>query len=100
MQNVRNRLLILLALLSVGLFVARGEALATSAWTMDDGSSTPVISPYTGEPDVPGYKAPATSTKHLTQGAPMDERSPAIPGSLGFDWVVRIWAAMYLRAGF
>jgi hypothetical protein len=93
MQKVRNRLLILLALLTVGTFMARGDAHASSApWIMWDTASGP-STPSSGEPDSPGgIKAPPPSSSHQVTEMPSQ-------GSRGFTWVARIWADMLLRAG-
>jgi hypothetical protein len=94
MQKVRNRLLILLALLMVGTFVVRGEAHASSSpWTLWDNASSPATTPTSGEPDAPGgIKAPPPSTAH--QVTPVQS-----PSGRGFTWAARIWADMLLRAG-
>jgi hypothetical protein len=92
MLKVRNRLLILLALLTVGLVAFRGIANATTLLDID-GVSDPTISPYTGEPDQPSVK------KTSMVSTPGDAVAPRISRALWFEWATRIWMEMHLNAG-
>jgi len=90
MTRFRNRLLILLALLAVGLFSVRGVANAAIQIDWDSFGSDPVVSPYTGEPDVPSVKKTSASI------APGNESASTISNALRFYWASRIWAAVQL----
>lgn len=92
MLKVRNRLLILLALLAVGLVAFRGIANATTIMDID-GVTDPSIVPFTGEPDQPSVK------KTSIVRTPGDVAAPRISKALWFEWATRIWMEMNLRAG-
>ena len=89
MTRFRNRLLILLALLPVGLFGGRGVAKATILQDWD----VPLAGSYTGEPDTPSVKKTSASI------APGDESVPTISRTLWMEWAGRIWAAVHLGLG-
>jgi hypothetical protein len=88
MTRFRNRLLILLALLSVGLLGGRGVARATNLQDWD-----PLAGSFTGEPDTPSVKKTSASI------APGDDSVPTISRTLWLEWAGRIWAAVNLGLG-
>ena len=88
MVKLRNRLLILLALLTVALLGVRGVANATIVVDYD-----PHTNSFTGEPDTPSVKKTSATI------APGDETASVITKALWFEWASRIWAAMYLGVG-
>ena len=91
MMKVRNRLLILLALLLVALFAFRG--VASAGGNFIDRSPDLNIGVTTGEPDQPsGIKTTATSSREPSEAG----SAPVVSRAQWFLWAGKIWAAMHL----
>jgi hypothetical protein len=99
MIKVRNRLLILTAILTVGLVGLHGVSNATVQYDWTGGTS-PVIGPSTGEPDGTGSGIKTTAVAHgVTASVPGDTGNAPAPRASWFLLAFRIWAATYLRGG-
>jgi hypothetical protein len=103
MKNLRNRLLILLAVLTIGMVpIAR----TAHAWlwmtdpSMGTGSTT---GPYSGEPDTPNSKT--TTTPHgASSMLPSDQggsgtTTVVVSRASWLSTVIRIWAATHFGVG-
>jgi hypothetical protein len=98
MLKVRNKLLILMALLAVGLVATFGISNATMHYDYGSGSTPPAVGPTSGEPDVPASKT-SVSMKSMTPEAPADSGRDIVPRGLWVSWAIRIWAATHLGVG-
>ncbi len=93
MAKVRNRLLVLLALLVVGVIASAGVSIASIQIDRDP-TTAPSIIPTTGEPDISGTTIKPPPPPHgATQTVPGDSNIPSIPAGVWFRWAVMIWAA-------
>jgi len=94
MQRVRNRLLILMAVLAIGLVSNRGVANATGLQNFIDRNGAPTnTNSLTGEPDNPGVKSAVTVTGTQEAGG-----VPQLSRALWTEWAIRVWAAIHLGA--
>ena len=89
MVRFRNKLLILVVLLTVGLSTVAGVANAFSL--VDRDGTDPLNPPLTGEPDQPGAKHTNAISTSEPGSAPV-----LISRALQIEWANRIWAAIHL----
>lgn len=89
MVRVRNRLLILVALLVIGVAPA---GVAFGDITKDTNPTG--INPVTGEPDNPGVKTTTVSTIRSSETG----GAFVISKTLLIEWAYRVWAAIHLGA--
>lgn len=102
MKKIRNRLLILLALLTIGLAPIANTAYALDRIPTDPATSDPVIGPYTGDPDLSGTGGKTTTTHSASNLLPSDGSPGASVVVSRAMWVralIRIWAAMHWGVG-
>lgn len=100
MIRIRNKLLILTALLTVGLVAAYGVSNAQYRFDYPTGSTPPAINPATGEPEVTGLPIKTTAVAHgATNMTPGNSTTRSVPRTLWMDWAFKIWAATFLRGG-
>jgi len=100
----RNRLLILLAILSIGLAPMSRTVYAASAQIFLDSqqSGDPRIGPYSGEPDGSSNSAKTPTQPHSASNlVPADggRSSSGVPRAMWLSLAIRIWAAMHLGVG-
>ena len=100
MLKARNRLLIVLALIVLGMTTVAAVSSATIYRDFDPVTGSPVITPSTGEPDVTPGGSKTAAPRIGTQIAPTPGGSPAIPRGLWFEWAIRIWTATHLGVRF
>jgi len=101
MKNIRNRLLILLALLTIGLAPMPRSGYAMGEYVQRPSGGGWTIGPYSGEPDTPNSRN-TTTTHGAVTTAPSDQAtagSVVIPRAMWWRWVIRIWAATHFGVG-
>jgi hypothetical protein len=103
MRKLRNRLLILLAVLTIGMLPIARAAHAWQ-WMTDPGSGTSSITgPYSGEPDTPNSKT-TTTTHGASSMLPSDQggtgtTTVVVSRASWLSTVIRIWAATRFGVG-
>jgi hypothetical protein len=100
MKKNRNRLLILLALLTIGLTPMPRAGYAMNSIPEPPTSGGTWTGGYSGEPDTPNSK---TTTSHSAINvAPADQRSTGavvVTRAMWWSWAIRIWAATHFGVG-
>ena len=104
MKRNRNRLLILLAVLTLGVAPFARTAYAWQRLSDPSPDASSYVGPYSGEPDTPNTKT--TTTPHTASSMlPSDGASSGVTGGRAISpamWVssvIRIWAATHLGVG-
>ena len=102
MKRSRNRLLILLAILTIGTAPFSRTALGDMR-SIPEGSTgtTSLVGPFTGDPDI-GQTTKSTTQPHSASQVSTGEdgsRSAVVPRAMWVSAVVRIWAAMHWGVG-
>ena len=103
MKKNRSRLLILLALLTIGLTPMPRASYGMQALVepSQGNFSTSTTQPLSGEPDVPNSKS--TATQHsASQISSSDSGSGGfvvVPHAVWLSTAIRIWAALHLGLG-
>ena len=103
MKNLRNRLLILLAVLTIGMVPAARTAHAW-LWMTDPGSGTgSTTGPYSGEPDGTNTQGKSATQPHSASNVlPSDQggsSTSVVSRALWVSSVIRIWAATHFGVG-
>jgi hypothetical protein len=101
MKKNRNRLLILLALLTIGLMPMPRAGYAWDKLPDPPSGGGTGTGSYSGEPDTPNSKSTASSHGAINI-TPSDQGSAGatvVPRAMWWSWAIRIWAATHFGVG-
>jgi hypothetical protein len=101
MKKNRNRLLILLALLTIGLTPIPRASYAWNSIAEPPTGGGIQVGTLSGEPDTPNSKS--TTTTHtvgqVVPSYPGNAGMVVVPRAMWWSWVIRIWAATHFGVG-